>query len=92
MALDLFILADCGTADRVAANLTLLKWPGIVKFSLQVCLDKPSRLERKHVKFWQLGLCVSGHETQVSKTSASTFYVSSMNVDSKWRLYISGKC
>ena len=33
MALDLFILADCGTADRVAANLTLLKWPGIVKFS-----------------------------------------------------------
>ena len=33
MALDLFIVADCGTADRVAANLTLLKWPGIVKFS-----------------------------------------------------------
>ena len=33
MALDLFILADCGTADRVAANLTLLKWPGIVKLS-----------------------------------------------------------
>ena len=33
MALDLFILADCGTADRVAANLTLLKWPSIVKFS-----------------------------------------------------------
>ena len=50
-------------------------------------------LERKHVKFWQLdSLCVSGHETQVSKTFASTFYVSSMNVDSKWRLYISGKC
>ena len=36
MALDLFILADCGTADRVAANLTLLKWPGIVKFSPEV--------------------------------------------------------
>ena len=22
---------DCGTADRVAANLTLSEWPGIVK-------------------------------------------------------------
>ena len=50
------------------------------------------RLEFKHVKFWPLGLCFSGHETQVSKTFASMFYVSSMNVDSKWRLYISGKC
>ena len=43
VALDLFILADCGTADRVAANLTLLKWPGIVKFSLDLffLVNKP---------------------------------------------------
>ena len=32
VALNLFILADCGTVDCVAANLTLLKWPSIVKF------------------------------------------------------------